>query len=137
MTKQRFLELLNRKDLAGVGAVAHYTDGSTAYTFYEDFENDKGIDRAARQFQVLIDNGYVSRVEYIHKEARKIHFFDWNTKPGSFCAADEMRKYCKAHGHEIYTQLFSFIAVIDGEKYRLDYTPAIDGISALIATYAN
>lgn len=129
--------MLNRKDIHGVGAVVSWTDGATTYDFYEDFDNDKGIDRAARQFQNLIDAGKVRRVEYIHKTPDLVHFWDWDTKPGSFCAADEFRRYCKAYGHEIISNLFTFTANIDGERYTFDYTPAIDGISAIKITYAN
>lgn len=129
--------MLNREDINGVGTVTQWTDGRTTYHFFRDFGPDKGVDRAASFASTLIDAGEIRRVDYIHKDEKTIHFFDWTTKPDSFCAADEMRKYCKERGHEIYSQLFSFIAIINGDKYRLDYTGAIDGISAIIATPAN
>lgn len=67
MTRERMIAMLNNNDLYGVGAVISWADGSTTYNFYEDFDNDKGIDRAARQFQNLIDAGKVRRVDYVYQ----------------------------------------------------------------------
>ena len=68
MTKQKLIAKLNRKDLPGVGCVVFWTDGCKTYNFYEDFENDNGVDRAARQFSNLINLGKVRRVDYIYKD---------------------------------------------------------------------
>lgn len=137
MNKTELIDILNRNDMPGVGCVVYHADGRKTYTYYADSKNDSGIDRAASQYQHLIDAGTVRRVEYIHKTPDLVHFWDWDTKPGSFCAADEFRRYCKAYGHEIISNLFTFTANIDGERYTFDYTPAIDGISAIKITYAN
>lgn len=138
MNKQKLIDKLNRLDLPGVGCVVLHTDGRKTYNFYEDFENDKGVDRAAKQFTELINAGKVSRVDYIYKDHTTIHFWDWETKPGSFCAADEMRKFNKCHGFEYYYDWMQrFITVMNGLEYKYDYTPAVDGISAITATLAN
>ena len=45
---------LNRKDISGIGVKVtfNFSSGETGviYYFYEDFENDKGIDRATKNF---------------------------------------------------------------------------------------
>ena len=38
----------------------------TTYYFYEDFEDDKGVDRAAKHFSDLINKGKVRKAEYIY-----------------------------------------------------------------------
>ncbi len=138
MNKQTLINKLNRLDLPGVGCVVLHTDGRKTYNFYEDFENDNGIDRAARQFTELINAGKVSRVDYIHKDHTTIHFWDWDTKSDNFCAADEMRYFNKCHGFQCFLDhLQRFITIMNGHEYKYDYTPAIDGISAITATLAN
>ena len=133
MNKQRFVEMLNRRDLPGVGCVVQYTDGNKDYFFYEDFSSaDPGIKRAEKDFNYKINIGKVSRVDYIYKDCKTVHFWDWETKSGSFCAADEYRKFCKCNNIKLFSDwLFNYIAVINGLNYKLDYTPAIDGISAI------
>jgi len=139
MNKQDLLNKLNRRDLPGVGCVVYHTDGRKTYNFYEDFSSaDMGIARAERQFTDLIEKGYVRRVEYIHKDYSTIHFWDWNAKPGTFCAADEYRYFNKCMGIDYFTDHLSrFISIINGLQYKYDYTPAIDGISAIAAVRAN
>lgn len=135
MNKQTLINKLNRNDLPGVGCVVYYIDGCKVYRFYEDFApDDKGIDRAARQYQELIDKGYVRRVDYIHKDADLLHFWDWDTKSGNFCANDEFVAYNKSKGYnDYYYDLGTPIVNINGIEYKYDYTPAIDGISAIKA----
>ncbi len=139
MNKQSLLDKLNNRDLPGVGCVVYYTNGCKDYFFYEDFaSDDMGISRAERDFTDLINKGYVRRVEYIHKNYSTIHFWDWDTKPGTFCASDEYRYFNRCMGIESFTDhLFRYIAIINGLQYKYDYTPAIDGISAITATRAN
>lgn len=137
MNKQTLLNKLDRRDLPGVGCVVYYTDGCKGYNFYEDFSDSNGIDRAAKDFSDLIDKGRVRCVEYIHKDGTTIHFFDWNTKPGTFCVSDEMRLFCKCHNLKHFRRYDSPRAIINGLEYKLDYTPAIDGIAAITATLAN
>lgn len=138
MNKQTLINKLNRRDLQGVGCVVLHSDGRKTYNFYEDFENDNGIDRAARQFAKLINAGKVRRVDYIYKDHTTIHFWDWDTKPGNFSAADEMRFFNKCHNFKCFQDhLARFITIMNGLEYKYDYTPAIDGISAITATLAH
>lgn len=67
MTKESMMAKLNRKDITGVGVKVTTFEGYEIYYFYEDFGEDKGIDRAARQFQNAIDRGTVKKAEYIYK----------------------------------------------------------------------
>lgn len=139
MNKSKLLNKLNRRDLPGVGCVVYYTDGHKNYFFYEDFSSvDVGIERAERQFMELINGGYVRRVEYIHKDHHTIHFWDWTTKQDTFCAADEYRFFNKCMGFDLFVDHSSrYISIINGLQYKYDYTPAVDGISAIVATRAN
>lgn len=137
MNKQDLINKLNRRDLPGVGCIAHYTDGMKIYYFYEDFENDKGLDRAKRHFSHLIKAGKVDHVDYINKDHTTIHFWDWNTKKDSFCAAYEMHSFNKAHNFDFFYVYDSLVTIINGLEYKYDYTPAIDGISAITATLRN
>lgn len=66
MTKESMIAKLNRKDITGVGVKVTTCEGLEIYYFYEDFEEDKGVDRAARQFQSAIDRGAVRKAEYIY-----------------------------------------------------------------------
>lgn len=70
MTKQEMQNKLNRKDISGVGVKVTFnlSSGKTGviYYFYEDFENDKGVDRAAKHFSDLINKGKVRKAEYIY-----------------------------------------------------------------------
>ena len=70
MTKQEMQNKLNRKDISGVGVKVtfNFSSGETGviYYFYEDFENDKGVDRAAKHFSDLINKGKVRKAEYIY-----------------------------------------------------------------------
>ena len=67
MTKESMIAKLNRKDITGVGVKVTTSEGYEIYYFYEDFGEDKGIDRAARQLQNAIDRGTVKKAEYIYK----------------------------------------------------------------------
>ena len=138
MNKQELINKLNRRDLPGIGCIAHYTDGSKIYYFYEDFDSEKGLDRAKRQFDCLIKAGKVDHVDYINKDHTTIHFFDWHTKPGCFCVNDEMVAFNKAHNFDFFYRYDKFISIINGLEYVYDYTPAIDGIAAITSTlYSN
>jgi hypothetical protein len=138
MNKQTLLNKLNRRDLPGVGVVVTNKDNSITYYFYEDFSDDKGIDRASRHFGEMIDKGLVRRAEYIHKDHTTIHFWDWDSKKDSFCALNEFYYFNKCMGFESYTDcLQRFITIINGLEYKYDYTPAVNGISAITATLAN
>lgn len=66
MTKQEMQAKLNRKDITGVGVRVTLWSNDTRYYFYEDFEDSKGIDRAAKHFANEINNVRVRRVEYIY-----------------------------------------------------------------------
>lgn len=70
MTKQEMQNKLDRKDISGVGVKVtfNFSSGETGviYYFYEDFENDKGVDRAAKHFSDLINKGKVRKAEYIY-----------------------------------------------------------------------
>lgn len=66
MERQEMQAKLNRKDITGVGVKVTFWNGDTRYYFYEDFEENKGVDRAARHFANAINNGRVRRAEYIY-----------------------------------------------------------------------
>lgn len=70
MTKQELQNKLNRKDISGVGIKVTFNFSSgepgVIYYFYEDFENDKGADRAAKHFSNLINKGKIRKAEYIY-----------------------------------------------------------------------
>lgn len=143
MTSERFLELMNGPR-PGVGAVFTYKDGSKNLFFYEDFngadsntpfdedQTDRGITRAAKQATKLIEAGKLSKAEYIYKSPAHVWFWDWTTKPGTFCAADEYRNFCKSHNLELWTHYQRYYTKVCNKVYMLDYTPAINGISAII-----
>ena len=138
MTKERLLQLLNRLDIPGVGVVAYYNNGTKCYYFYEDFDSKNiGVDRAKNDFSDLISKGYVEKVEYIHKDYTTVHFWDWDSKNGSFCAKDEYNYFNKCNGLDYYNSLFGYTTIINGLEYTYDYTPSIDGISAIVATRKN
>ena len=65
---------LEREDLNGVGVKVTCTDNTEIYYFYEDFGSDKGIDRASRHFQNLIDAGKVRKAEYFYKDTERIEY---------------------------------------------------------------
>lgn len=67
MTKESMIAKLNRKDITGVGVKVTTSTGNEMYYFYEDFGENKGVDRAARQFQNAINRGTVRKAEYIYK----------------------------------------------------------------------
>lgn len=67
MTKESMIAKLNRKDITGVGVKVTTSENHEIYYFYEDFGEDKGVCRAARQFQSAIDRGTVRKAEYIYK----------------------------------------------------------------------
>ena len=75
MTKQEMQNKLNRKDISGVGikVTFNFSSGETGviYYFYEDFENDKGVDRAAKHFSDLINKGKVRKAEYIYSQPKR------------------------------------------------------------------
>lgn len=66
---------LDRKDISGVGVKVTFDFSSgetgTTYYFYEDFEDDKGVDRAARHFSDLINKGKVRKAEYIYSQPKR------------------------------------------------------------------
>lgn len=64
MTSLEMITKLQREDLKGVGVRATYKDGSVIYYFYEDFIEDKGIDRASRDF---VNNNKIKRHEYFYE----------------------------------------------------------------------
>ena len=70
MTRQEMQNKLDRKDISGFGVKVTFDFSSgetgTTYYFYEDFEDDKGVDRAARHFSDLINKGKVRKAEYIY-----------------------------------------------------------------------
>ena len=70
MTRQEMQNKLNRKDITGVGVKVTFDFSSgetgTIYYFYEDFENDTGVDRATRHYSNLINKGKVRKAEYIY-----------------------------------------------------------------------
>ena len=125
MDKRSLIDILNT-DRKGVGVVEYDGDHVLHY-FYEDFPDSKGIDRVKEQFQG-------KRVEVIEKPDNVLFFWDWKKESGSFCAADMYRRYCKAYSLILYSDhLQRYIMERGGRRYKLDYTPAIDGISAIIA----
>ena len=67
MSKQEMIAKLERKDLHGVGVKVLYSDGCEIFYFYEDFENNKGVDRASKHFANLINKGKVRKAEYFYK----------------------------------------------------------------------
>ena len=87
MTRQEMQNKLDRKDISGVGVKVTFDFSSgetgTIYYFYEDFENDKGVDRAARQFSNLINKGKVRKAEYIYKQPKSsaLERPPWNGRP--------------------------------------------------------
>jgi hypothetical protein len=68
MERDGMIAKLNRKDISGVGVKVLWRDGCEIYYFYEDFAGDKGVDRAARHFENLINKGKVRKVEYFYKD---------------------------------------------------------------------
>lgn len=125
MDKRSLIDILNT-DRKGVGVVV-YDGDHTLHYFYEDFEDSKGIDRVNEQLKG-------KRVEVIHKPDNALFFWDWKAQSGSFCAADMYRRYCKAYSITLYSDhLQRYIMERCGRRFKLDYTPAIDGISAIIA----
>lgn len=75
MTKQEMQNKLDRKDISGVGVKVTFDFSSgetgTTYYFYEDFEDDKGVDRAARHFADLINKGKIRKAEYIYSQPKR------------------------------------------------------------------
>lgn len=67
MTRQEMQNKLDRKDITGVGVKVTWGDNNIIYYFYEDFENSKGIDRAAKHFSNMINKGKVRKAEYIYQ----------------------------------------------------------------------
>ncbi len=136
--RSHFVELLNRRDLPGVGVIVYYNNGNKIYYFYEDFSStDTGISRAEKAFSKMIANGKITRIEYIHKNHKTIHFWDWNNKPDEFCANDEFIHFNKCFGFDYFYSAQRFISIINGLQYKYDYTPSIDGISAIVAERLN
>lgn len=64
MTSLEMITKLQREDLKGVGVRATYIDGSIHYYFYEDFEEDKGVNRASRHFH---SNEKIKCMEYFYE----------------------------------------------------------------------
>ena len=68
MEKIEMIAKLQRKDLQGVGVKVLYADGCEMFYFYEDFGDDKGINRASKHFENLINKGKVRKAEYFYKD---------------------------------------------------------------------
>lgn len=69
MNRQTMYSKLQRKDIAGIGVIAEYPDGSEVCHFYQDFnEPNEGINRAMNQLYPLQDKG----------EIKKLTFVDWH-----------------------------------------------------------
>ena len=66
MTHEEMKAKLNRKGIDGVGVKVTLCSGDTRYYFYEDFDESKGVDRAAKHFSNEINNDRVKRAEYIY-----------------------------------------------------------------------
>ena len=64
MTNLEMITKLQREDLKGVGVRATYIDDSIHYYFYEDFGEDKGVDRASRHFH---SNKKIKCMEYFYE----------------------------------------------------------------------
>ena len=75
MTRHEMQNKLNRKDISGIGVKVtfNFSSGETGviYYFYEDFENDKGIDRATKHFSNLINKGKIRKAEYIYSQPKR------------------------------------------------------------------
>lgn len=67
MTRQEMQSKLDRKDVSGVGVKVTLQNGETRYYFYEDFEDSRGVDRAAKHFANMINQDKVRKAEYIYK----------------------------------------------------------------------
>ncbi len=68
MTRQEMEAKLSRKDITGVGVKVTWGDNNIIYYFYEDFEDSRGIDRAAKHFADMINKGKVRKAEYFYKD---------------------------------------------------------------------
>ena len=66
MARQEMQNKLDRKDITGVGVKVTWGDNNIIYYFYEDFEDSKGVDRAAKHFSNMINKGKVRKAEYIY-----------------------------------------------------------------------
>ena len=71
MTRQEMQNKLDRKDITGVGVKVTWGDNNVIYYFYEDFEDSKGVDRAAKHFSNMINKGKVRKAEYIYNQPKR------------------------------------------------------------------
>lgn len=133
MTKEAMINNLNRKDLHGVGAIATTPDGTKQYYFYEDFENDKGIDRAKRHFDYFIDLGRWTKVEYIYKSLNNLYFIDYSAQDGNFTFNNFYRRYNKNFNIPYIDNFGVLISDFGGGlKVKYEHKPLIDGMQEII-----
>lgn len=124
---------LNRNDLAGVGMVVTMADDRKTYYFYENFENDKGIVRAARQAQYFIDLGRWKKVEYIYKSLNNVCFIDYDAQPDNFTFNGFYSRYNKNFNIPYINNLGVIISDFGGGlKVKYENKPLTDGIQEII-----
>ena len=58
---------LQREDISGTGVRVTYLDGAVVCYFYEDFGEDKGIERAERDFMQLKLAKKAKSIDYFHR----------------------------------------------------------------------
>ena len=133
MNRTEMINKLNRNDISGVGAIATTKEGLTLHFFFEDMKDSKGIDRASRQAQQLIDAGAWSRVDYIHKSSNHLYFVDYDAQNGNFTMSSFYRLYNKSFGIDwSYNKFGTMVSKICGEYFKYDYKPATHGIIEVV-----
>jgi hypothetical protein len=68
MEKNKFDRMM--KTVPGVGVTVKNRFGETVYYFYEDFEDDPGIDRAMSQMYTALYDGKIKSVVFHASSAR-------------------------------------------------------------------
>lgn len=68
MEKSKFERMM--KTVPGVGVTVKNRFDETVYYFYEDFENDSGIDRAMDQMYAALYDGKIKSVAFHASSAR-------------------------------------------------------------------
>ncbi len=131
MTREQMIAKLNRKDFPGVGVMVTMPDDTKRYYYYEDTEEDHGIDRASKHFFKPICNREVKCAEYFYND-RSIEFYlDWKNAPGNWSVSD----YCIAWNHKMKRETcykYGIVAaMIDGKACSYDYKVVHDGIIAV------
>ncbi|MBE5917636.1 MAG: hypothetical protein E7273_12450 [Pseudobutyrivibrio ruminis] len=133
MNRTEMINKLNRNDISGVGAIATTKEGLTLYFFFEDMTDSKGIDRAAKQAQQLIDAAVWSKVDYIHKSDSHLYFVDYEAQDGNFTMSSFYRLYNKSFGIDwSYNKFGAMVSKICGEYFKYDYKPATHGIIEVV-----